>query len=200
MPSPLLAHLFCGFLWVTRALPNRKSDGSLPFLYDLPVLGWGFSSSCSLAAHVLLFIFGPPIHLFRQLLPQRRRHLLAATHLGTPQLRLPVDPILATPLAQAVFETGSTQERQAAQVGSSISVSVSWEVLFVAALITRALLFAKLTTGREIASRRRLKNSQKSKKFSLFDFSGLFDFSTFRFSGHFSTGRDFSTFSGIFCF
>ena len=42
---------------------------------------------------------------------------------------------------------------------------------------------AKLTTGREIASRRRLKlekqKSQKVKKFSLFDFSGLFDFSFF---------------------
>ena len=34
----------------------------------------------------------------------------------------------------------------------------------------------KLTTGREIASGRRLKQSQKVKKFSLFDFSGLFVF------------------------
>ena len=88
----------------------------------------------------------------------------------------------------------------------------------------------KLTTGREIASRRRLKKSKvkksKSFHFSTFrdlstfrDFSGLFDFSffwslfgtfrlfaTFRFSGHFSTFRDFSTFrfsghfSGLFDF
>ena len=79
---------------------------------------------------------------------------------------------------------------------------------------------AKLTTGREIASRRRLKTIQKVKKsksqkvftfrlfgtfrlfatFRLFDFSGLFnfsglfDFSTFCFSGHFSTFRLFAFF------
>ena len=54
---------------------------------------------------------------------------------------------------------------------------------------------AKLATGREIASRKRLKKNQKVKKFSLFDFSffwslfdfsGLFDFSTFRVFGSFS--------------
>ena len=40
--------------------------------------------------------------------------------------------------------------------------------------------------------------SQKVKKLSLFDFSGLFDFSSFRFSGHFSTFRDFSGAKGPF--
>ena len=50
---------------------------------------------------------------------------------------------------------------------------------------------AKLTTGREIASRRRLKKNQKPKSFH---FSTVRDFSTFPFSGHFSTFRDFSTF------
>ena len=51
---------------------------------------------------------------------------------------------------------------------------------------------AKLTTGREIASRRRSKKIQKVKKFSLFGFSGLYEFSglfdflgLFEFSGRF---------------
>ena len=79
-----------------------------------------------------------------------------------------------------------------------------------------AVNIPKLTTGREIASRRRLKNIQQNQStcchfstfpyfssfrfsddlstFQDFDFSGLFDFSTFRFSGHILTFRDFSTF------
>ena len=58
----------------------------------------------------------------------------------------------------------------------------------------------KLTTGREIASRRRLKKIKKSKSQKVFTFRlvGTFrlfaTFSTFRFSGHISTFRNFSTF------
>ena len=58
----------------------------------------------------------------------------------------------------------------------------------------------KLTTGREIASRRRLKTNQQVKKSKRFHVSTFRDFSTFCFSGRVSTFRVFFRFSGLFNF